>query len=160
MGSSAKTVAADYFNHGSALRNLDLKINSINDQVKVTSLPKHPRGHGSHKGSNNVGIIFPAVMSSAWRSMDGSSILVTITTVTRNISAEIDILLDLGMYGIQPQPFKRRCQVTQIPAYSGQGKKRLLGVYPLNQVNIHLSLSPREVVLLILQPVPSSLSNK
>eukprot|EP00943_MAST-04B_sp_MAST-4B-sp1_P009907 g9907.t1 len=158
--SSAKTVAADYFNHGSALRNLDLKINSINDQVKVTSLPKHPRGHGSHKGSNNVGIIFPAVMSSAWRSMDGSSILVTITTVTRNISAEIDILLDLGMYGIQPQPFKRRCQVTQIPAYSGQGKKRLLGVYPLNQVNIHLSLSPREVVLLILQPVPSSLSNK
>ena len=155
--SSAKSVAADYFNHGSALRDLKLKINGTNDHVTVTRLPNHPRGHGSHEGGSKndvTGLIFPAVMSSAWRSMDGDSVLVTITTVMRDVPAEIDIVLDLEMYGIKPQPSKNRCQVTWVPAYNGQGKKRLLGIYPLNQVKIHLSLTPREIVLLILQPVP------
>jgi hypothetical protein len=152
--SSAKAVAADYFNHGSALRNLDLTINGTNDEFNVRRLPGHPRGHGSLEGDNKVGLVFPAVMSTAWRSAPGDSILLSFTTVMRDTPAEIDAMLDLGKYGIHPAPSKNRCQVTWVPAYKGQGEKRLVGVYPISQVKIHLSLAPRDVVLLILQPVP------
>ena len=45
--SSAKAVASDYFNHGSALRNLNLIINGTKNEFGVRRLPHHPRGHGS-----------------------------------------------------------------------------------------------------------------
>ena len=70
--------------------------------------------------------------------------------------AKIDALLDLGKYGIHPEPSKSRWQVTWVPAYQGQGVKRVIGVYPISQVD-SLKFSPREIVLLILQPVPPHL---
>ena len=158
--SSAKSVAADYFNHGSALRNLELQINGTTDQFAVKTLPNHPRGHGSVEGESGLGLVFPSVMSSAWRSGHADSVLVSITTVMRDVPAEIDVLLDLKKYGIYPDTLKNHCQVTWVPAYSGQGGKRVLGIYPISQVKIHLSLTPREVVLLILQPVPPPPSDK
>merc|ERR1711871_126890 len=101
--SSAKAVAADYFNHGSALRKLDLIINGTKDDFGVKYAPGHPRGRESFKDDSDAGLVFPAVMSTAWRSGPGDSILLSFTTVRRDASAEIDALLDLGKYGIQPE---------------------------------------------------------
>lgn len=128
--SKAKQTAKDWFNHGRAMRSLDLMLNGTRQALREEDS-------------------FGAVMSSAWLSADSASLLVTVTTVKRYTPAVVSTTLDLTKFGF-PGSGSKKFDVWWMPT-DGSGHEQHLGTYLGNEVKVKLSLGVRDVALVRIQ---------
>eukprot|EP00927_Polykrikos_kofoidii_P017927 TRINITY_DN18226_c0_g1_i1.p1 TRINITY_DN18226_c0_g1~~TRINITY_DN18226_c0_g1_i1.p1 ORF type:complete len:794 (+),score=114.91 TRINITY_DN18226_c0_g1_i1:108-2489(+) len=146
--SRAKRLAAPWFHHGRAMRSLQLKLNVSSGGHTAVTFQKlnHPR---SSKEPQLSGVSFGSVMSSAWLAHDGTSLLVTVTTVQRHVPAQVTAELDLRDYGFPAAVGKRFALIDH-------ESSRWLGVYDGVAVRINVELKARDVALLRIQEVPAT----
>jgi len=138
--SAAKLEAASWLNFGRALRSLPLLVNQSATPRSI-SVGGHLR---ASRDLSIVGLTYEPVMSSAWLSGDGKSMLVILTTVKRHGSAQVTCDLNMGAYAFQAAS-SRSFSVVQL---LGEGRERKLGRYSGDAVKIDVSLMPRSVVLI------------
>jgi hypothetical protein len=183
--SDHKTCAADWFNHGRAMRPLAMSVNGTaagEDSAHVTVVEGHPRnsirginaandgrpalrgvggqeeeeGEEVHEGHEHaavtedkevrLGLSFGAVMSSTFLSADGSSLLVTATTVKRDTPAIVKAMLNMEEYGFSDGSHSS-FDVWTVPCGTG-GKPQVLGTFPGSAVHVEFILGVREARLL------------
>lgn len=143
--SQAKLVAKKWFNHGRVMRPLDLEVNASSSAVQV--FLDHYRGH-KEKEVAKVGIAFGLVMSSAWLSSDERDLLLTLTTVQRDMPATVGVTLDVSRYGLKSD---EQYDVRLMPVDGSP--ERSLGVFPGAAVRIRVALTARDVLLLRIEPL-------
>merc|ERR1712083_1168698 len=124
--SMAKRTGSDWFNHGRAMRSLDLVVNGSRQAITQEDL-------------------FGAVMSSAWLSADNQSLLLTITTVKRYTPAVVSTALDLSKFGF-PDSSSKKFDIWWMPI-DGSGREQRLATYSGSKVNVTLALGVRAVAL-------------
>merc|ERR1711924_139818 len=116
--SMARQTAKDWFNHGRAMRSLDLVLNGT---------------HRALAEETSVG----AGMSCSWLSADSKSLLVAVTTVKRYTPALVSTTLDLCKFGF-PGSGSQKFNVWWMPTDGGQDHH--LGSYEGSKVKIELAL--------------------
>lgn len=118
--SKAKKTINHYFLHGRAMRDL----------------PDQP-----HLPSRSM-------LSQAWLSKDGSSLLIPLTSPKKTGSYDVDMTLNLKQYGFDATDASKSFSVSQIPAYKGQEVHQDSNIYPGDQVRISKTVNGRDVILL------------